>query len=153
MNLLRYLRWPGGNLNMEPKIYRMRVHLFGAVSSPGCANYALRKTAQDIESKYDKEITEAIQKDLYVDDFVKSVDSVESGKKTAHDVTKMLQEGGFKLTKWSGNREVLESIPVEHRAKDIKNVDLNHDKFPKQRALGVQWCVESDQLQCRIQHS
>ena len=152
-DLLRYLWWPGGNLNMEPKTYRMRVHLFGAVSSPGCANYALRKTAQDTESKYDKEITESVQKDFYVDDFVKSVDSVESGKRTAHDVTKMLQEGGFKLTKWSGNREVLESIPVEHRAKDIKNVDLNHDKFPKQRALGVQWCVESDQLQCRIQHS
>ena len=150
-DMLRYLWWPEGNLNTEPEEYRMLVHLFGAVSSPGCANYALRKTAQDNAAKYDKEITDAVRNDFYVDDFVKSVGSVQSGIKIAHDVTKILSEGGFKLTKWSGNdKEVLESIPVDHRAKDIKNVDLSHDNLPNQRTLGVQWCVETDQLEFSI---
>lgn len=150
-DMLRYLWWPGGNLDMEPEEYRMRVHLFGAVSSPGCANYALRKTAQDNAAKYDKEITDAVRNDFYVDDFVKSVDSVQSGIKIAHDVTGILSEGGFKLTKWSGNnKEVLESIPIDHRSKDIKNVNLNHDNLPNQRTLGVQWCVETDQLEFSI---
>ena len=27
--------------------YRMKVHLFGATSSPGCANYGLKQIAKD----------------------------------------------------------------------------------------------------------
>ena len=30
--------------------YRMNVHLFGAVSSPSCPNYALQKAADDSET-------------------------------------------------------------------------------------------------------
>ena len=41
-NLLRFLWWENGNLDSEPIEYRMTVHLFGATSSPGCANFALK---------------------------------------------------------------------------------------------------------------
>ena len=44
---LRFLWWPGGDLDRQPKCYRMRVHLFGATSSPSCIAYALRLTALD----------------------------------------------------------------------------------------------------------
>ena len=39
-DLLRFLWWPNGNLDQELQEYRMTVHLFGAVSSPSCANFA-----------------------------------------------------------------------------------------------------------------
>ncbi|XP_039882945.1 uncharacterized protein LOC120730589 [Simochromis diagramma] len=37
-DFLRFLWWKDGNTDTEPKEYRMRVHIFGAASSPGCAN-------------------------------------------------------------------------------------------------------------------
>ena len=39
---LRFLWWKDGDLTQEPTEYRMKVHLFGAASSPGCANYGLK---------------------------------------------------------------------------------------------------------------
>lgn len=41
-DFLRLLWWEEGNLDAEPKEYRMKVHLFGAASSPKCANYGLK---------------------------------------------------------------------------------------------------------------
>lgn len=49
-DFLRFLWWPEGDLTKEVSEFRMTVHLFGAVSSPSCASFALRKTADDIQS-------------------------------------------------------------------------------------------------------
>lgn len=35
-------------------------HLFGAKSSPSCANYTLRKTAQDVNELYKTEVIDTI---------------------------------------------------------------------------------------------
>ena len=45
---LRFLWWPG-SIKDRPEDYKMLVHIFGAKSSPCCANKALNKTAQDNE--------------------------------------------------------------------------------------------------------
>ncbi len=47
VDFLRFLWWADGNLKQEATTYRMIVHLFGAVSSPSCACYALRQMAED----------------------------------------------------------------------------------------------------------
>ena len=63
----------------------------------------------------------------------------------------MCAAGGFRLTKFiSNDREVISSIPREEQAKEIKNVDLNHDRLPMERALGMLWNIENDQLEFRI---
>ena len=41
-----------GNLEGELQEYRMVVHLFGAVSSPSVANFALKQTATDNEEQH-----------------------------------------------------------------------------------------------------
>ena len=38
-DLLRFLWFEGGNIEARPVEYRMKVHIFGAASSPGCANF------------------------------------------------------------------------------------------------------------------
>ena len=45
---LRFLWWPNEN-KQKAEAYCMTVHLFGAVSSPACATYALQHTADDNE--------------------------------------------------------------------------------------------------------
>ncbi|XP_038073422.1 uncharacterized protein LOC119741653 [Patiria miniata] len=147
-DMLRYLWWPEGDLQREPEVYRMLVHLFGAVSSPSCANYALKKKATDNEHKYRREVIEAIHNDFYVDDFVKSVATEDEGISLAQDMKRAVAEGGFKLTKWTSNsRKLLATIPKEDLAKEVRNLDLQTDELPVERALGVQWCIEDDRLQ------
>ncbi len=48
-NYLRFLWSPRADLSSEPHEYRMTVHLFGATSSPGCAMYALKATADKFQ--------------------------------------------------------------------------------------------------------
>ena len=147
-DMLRYIWWPDGDIDKEPEVYRMKVHVFGGTSSPSCANYALKRTADDNQHKCDPKVTNAIKHDFYVDDFLKSVATEEEAIDLADTMMKILSEGGFKLTKWiSNSRNVLDTIPVTARAKEIEKLDLNYDDLPSQRALGVQWCIESDQLQ------
>ena len=55
--------------------FRMKVHLFGAVSSPGCANFTLKRTADDFEEVFGREPAEFLRDDFYVDDGLKSVSS------------------------------------------------------------------------------
>ena len=63
----------------------------------------------------------------------------------------MCRHGGFNLHKFISNtREVIEAIPVEDRAKGIKELNIEKDELPMERALGVGWCIESDAFKFRI---
>jgi hypothetical protein len=150
-DLLRFLWWPDGNFNENPVEYRMAVHLFGAASSPSCANYALRKTAIDNRQKYDKDVTHSVEHNYYVDDYMKSVESDIKASNLAKEMTSLCSEGGFKLNRWNSNRRcVIRSIPEEDRAKNLKDIDLDRDQLPIERVLGVEWAVESDQFCFKI---
>jgi len=71
-NFLRFLWWPNGDLEKKAEEYYMTVHLFGAASSPACANYALKRTADDNEDKYGTKVADTLRRNLYVDDVLKS---------------------------------------------------------------------------------
>ena len=51
----------------------------------------------------------------------------------------------------SNRKEVLEAIPVEDHAKEIKELNLAVDPLPIERALGMMWCVENDSFRLRIE--
>jgi len=150
-NLLRFLWWENGDTSKQPKEYRMTVHLFGATSSPGCSNFTLKSTANDNEKEIGSAAADFVRDDFYVDDGLKSVPSVGEAVKLIKDVKEMCKRGGFNLHKFvSNNKEVIHSIPIEARAEDIKNLDLDQDFLPVERALGVQWCIENDSFNFRI---
>ncbi|KAJ8021963.1 hypothetical protein HOLleu_39315 [Holothuria leucospilota] len=44
----------------------------------------------------------------------------------------------------SNGKVVLGSVPPARRAKNVKEIDLNYEARPIERALGVSWDVESD---------
>ena len=145
-DMLRYLWWPEGQLTNHLEEYRMLVHPFGAVSSPSCAAYALRKIADDCEESKPK-VTSVIKNAFYVDDMLKSFPSVSEALEVCKDTKDMLATGGFNLTKWvSNSRTVIESMPEQDRSKEIKNLDLEQDNLPEERVLGVQWDVQDDKL-------
>ena len=60
----------------------------------------------------------------------------------------MCASGGFKPTKIISNRvEVLQSVTKTERRKGVKNINLNNGIVLRtERALGVKWNIENDQL-------
>ena len=55
----------------------MTVHLFGAISSPGCANFALKSTANDFEEEFGASAADFVRKDFHIDYGLKSVPLVD----------------------------------------------------------------------------
>ena len=150
-DFLRFLWWPDGNLESTIQEYQMTVHLFGAASSPSCCNFALKQTANDTESQSGSLVAETIRRNFYVDDCLRSVKDEQVAIELIQGLSEACAHGGFNLTKFiSNNRAVLESIPPEKRSKEARDLDLGSDRLPVERALGVQWCVESDAFEFRI---
>ena len=44
----------------------------------------------------------------------------------------------------SSSKAVLVSIPEEARSQEVRSLELGGDYYPVERALGVQWAIESD---------
>ncbi|VDI69018.1 Hypothetical predicted protein [Mytilus galloprovincialis] len=63
----------------------MQVYLFGATSSPSCAAYALKKTAIDNGALFESEEASTVERNFYVDDLLKSVDTEERAVQLATD--------------------------------------------------------------------
>lgn len=142
---LRFLWWPDGNLQQDPAEYRMTVHLFGANSSPSCANFALQRTARDNSKDYSDATLQTVLKNFYVDDCLTSAETEEELVKVAHEVKSMCAKGGFELKKFVSNSiKLLQSLPVEQRRKNVKELDLCRDSLPVEKALGINWNIEKD---------
>lgn len=116
-----------------------------------CANFALRKCAEDNEEQFCRETIEKLLHCFYVDDCLVSTASEEEAVVLYHDLVSICSKGGFKLTKWMSNsRAVMAAIPEDQRAKGIKDLDLEHNLLPVERVLGVQWCIQSDAFKFKI---
>ena len=128
----------------------MKVHIFGAASSPGCANYGLKYLATENRDLYPLG-SQFIMRDFYVDDGVASMDSTEKAIQLAQEARELCALGGLRLHKFvSNDRAVLESIPSSECASDIKDLNLTFDDLPAERALGIQWHIESDCLKFNV---
>ena len=100
----RYLFWPNGDLSKELVEYRMLKHLFGATSSPCVANLCLKKTMPLYDGD-DPVVTDAVDRNMYVDDLIKSVDTEEDEIFLVENLRRLLEKGGFHVTKWYSNRK------------------------------------------------
>ncbi|KAL0163339.1 hypothetical protein M9458_042735, partial [Cirrhinus mrigala] len=149
-NYLRFVWWKDGDMNSQPQAYRMTVHLFGAVSSPGCANYGLKHLAKENSSAYPAG-SQFIARDFYVDDGVTSAETVKDAIRLAKEARELCAKGGLRLHKFvSNNSEVLKSIPASEHATDTKTKDLTFNETQTERALGIYWNVEKDSFTFNI---
>ncbi|XP_067024040.1 uncharacterized protein [Acropora muricata] len=136
--------WRELDINRAPDVYQMSVLIFGAASSPSTANYVLHRTAEDNreDPAFSQEAINAVSKNFYMDDFLKSVNDVTTASLIQQEMTSFLACGGFRLTKWSSSsREVLSRIPSHELACPTLNLDL--ENLPMERTLGMKWNTES----------
>ena len=148
-DVLRFLWWPGGHSDGRPCDYRMRVHLFGAVSSPSVCNYALKRTADDHQKHFDQLTINTVHNNFYVDDCLQSVADEDHAVKLIDELCDLLALGGFHLTKWiSNSTTVMMSIPEDERANVLHDLDFGPNSI--ERALGVHWDISNDLFRYKI---
>jgi len=81
-----------------------------------------------------------------------SVDSLDEARSIANEAIELFDSQGFKLVKWSGNREVfpvLSEFDKNVLASSIRELDLslyNSEDLPDTKALGCVWETGEDRL-------
>ena len=119
------------------------MHLFGKIDSPCVVNFVIKQVAKD---KYDTDdiVAKSTDEDFYMDNFIKSGNSLETLIHTVTSVTNTLSQYGFRLHKWISNNDyLLNKIP------ESEKVSTNEANI-----LGIHWDIESDNLSlCGINKS
>ena len=113
---LRFLWWPDrmvACLQREPLPLQMTVHIFGAKSSPCCANFSLRQTVVELGHLYEPLISKIVYRSFYVDDCLVSLPTTHEAILAQQGLRELLAKRGFRLRKWITNSdEVLQN--AEH---------------------------------------
>ncbi|KAG1925738.1 hypothetical protein F2P79_025333 [Pimephales promelas] len=148
---LRFLWWEDGNMNAPPSVFRMKVHLFGAASSPGCANFGLKYLAMQGEGKFNQATVKFIQRNFYVDDGLASVDTEADAIQLVREARGLCNTGKLRLHKFITNsKTVIDTIPREECTEGATDFDLSLGEPKVERALGIQWCIAADEFHFRV---
>ena len=140
-NFLRFFWWED-----------LTAALFGATSSPGCVKVGLKTTADDYERECGSQAANFVRNNFYVDDGLKSISSPTHAMSLIDKTKTLCKKGRFRLHKIiSKSKKVIEAIPREERAKGGQDLDPTCDVLSVERALRVQWCVESNTLQFTVE--
>ena len=128
------------------QIYEYQHHVFGAMSSPTCANYALKRVAIDNQDEFPI-AAKTIQNNFYMDDFFKSVEITEEAIKVFKQLQPLLSKLGFELKKWINNSDVvLNAIPEDLRSiSNTKQVEVELGR-ESSSVHGLQWTITDDCL-------
>ena len=105
-DFLRFLWFEKNDLSGPIVEYNMDVHLFGAASSPGVANFCLHQTAESNRATYGNPAADFLRKDFYVDDGLKSLPTVSQALKLIKDCQEMCAQDKLRLHKFASNKKV-----------------------------------------------
>ena len=108
-SFLRFLWWDDCDTNKEIIDHKMTAHVFGRALSPSSSNFVLlRKTAIDSRNEYASDVTRILERNFYVDDMLKSFQTVTEAKDVIREVKELYAKDGFNLTKFTSNSEGVE---------------------------------------------
>lgn len=146
-DFIRFLWWPENDLTAMPVDYRMRVHLFGAASSPGCANFAFKQLARD-NCDVSESASSFIQRDFYVDDGLHSDQNDETATEVLEGARQICEKGKLRLHKIASNsQKVMSSFPETEVVKtSCVERDVEKGEGSVERALGIRWTLDTDML-------
>lgn len=142
-NYLRFLWWEDGETTKSLIDYRMRVHIYGAVSSPGCANFGLQQIARD-HRDIDYEASQFLQHDFYVDDGLHASEDVDTAARILTNAREICQQGKLRLHKIvSNSQELLSGFPPSELSTK-KTIGKQDESAAVERTIGLQWSTEDD---------
>ena len=152
-DLFRILWFENNDVN-EGKIVKFRFtrHPWGVKSSPFIASFAIQKTLEDNATGASDLTRRTIRKNIYMDDIIFGVDSLEEARTIAYEAIELFDSRGFKLVKWSANRDtlsVLAELDKEVLVSSMRDLDLSIEQgndLPDAKTLGCVWETGEDRL-------
>ena len=88
---LRFLWWPAGDTTQKPRVFCMKVHLFGGKSCPSVVNFCMRRIADDNEGHFSELSIDTLRRSFYMDDMIRSVSSTAEAKQLIVDMKQVAQ--------------------------------------------------------------
>ncbi len=146
---LRFLWKEDMALPGPPDEYFFLVHIFGARSSPCAANYCLRRCGSDNVNKgFSDQALHAIERSFYVDDMLKSLNTVSIAVEIAKELIALTKSGGMKLTKWASNNAeflaMISELDPELGITTMLDLNLNDKSSGTCRTLGMKCDMKHD---------
>lgn len=139
--------------NEMVKTYRMLRVTFGLAAAPYLAIKTILQIAKD-EGKNHPEAARIITEDFYVDDCISGSYTVKDAIMLSHQISNILERGGFVLQKWASNStEFMECInPTLKRKGTYSNIG---DKECIIKTLGLAWNFQTDTFEytCKLPES
>lgn len=138
-----YLRFLWFDESGTKTVYRMKVHLFGAKSSPACATFGLRYLAETHEENTPAH--QFIATNFYVDDGLTCTDDLTMAVALIQQATSLCHKGNIRLHKFvSNSQELIQAIPETERSSSTSEIDLPGKNDALHRTLGIQRNTSND---------
>lgn len=129
------------------KCFELNTVTYGTASAPFLATKCLIQLAEETKLSY-PEASEAIRKDMYMDDLLTGGDEVESLKQIRNSIVSILASAEFELRKFiSNDQRLLEDLPESDNA---QLQVLNFGNEQECKTLGVGWNASLDTIQYSI---
>ena len=135
-------------IHSKPQEYRLKVHVFGATSSPSVANFALKRTTHD-NPNYSMQARQTVQRSFYIDDLLISVGDETEAINLVTEVKDLVAEGGFNLTKFISNSAKVQTTLQSDSSSNVDSKQISAVKGD--RALGLIWNTKKDTLGINLQ--
>lgn len=120
-------------------VYELTRVSFGLKSAPFLALRTIQQLVLDEESRFPLAAS-CVARDLYVDDVVSSVPSIEHAKTLFSQLVGLFNAGGFALVKWSSNsHELLRYIPKSLRLDRDVCFEEADSTVSFTKVLGLEW--------------
>jgi hypothetical protein len=143
----RILWYKDDDIESEIEILRFAVHVWGVSSSPYISTRGIHEVANQNRTHASSLTVNAVKNNTYVDDLLKSVDTIEQMQRLYHESTALFADSGFQLTKWSANSdEILSIIPEEARASASRIILDGGSPLQVHGTMGLQWEPAKDTL-------
>ena len=109
-----------------------------------------KRTAKDQTKSYSKRAIESILKHSHRDDFLDLFPSQTEAINTCELISEILKQGRFHLTKFvSNDSEILTPLPQDDLSANCQPVNLDLNKIPLERALGILWNLDNDTVKVK----
>ena len=147
--VLRYV-WKDLKSEDAPRIYRLQRFAFSINCSLFLAIATVQHHARECKEEFPAASMEVLC-NMYVDDCLTGDDSVEASVELQKSLDKMMEHGGFNLTKWaSSSEEVLSHIAKQDQAQS-NTIDFSETE--PLFALGICWNTITDSFLFNIPQS
>ncbi|XP_076249549.1 uncharacterized protein LOC143188915 [Calliopsis andreniformis] len=139
----RHISWRDDSGNL--KTFELNVVTFGLSSAPYLAIRCLHQLANDEQEKF-PDAAAIVKRDLYVDDLLTSVETLEEARHIQTQICELLRRGGLNIRQWATNDpNLLAGI----------NKDQIHPKIfddtAVMKTLGLFWDARNDTIRYTVE--